>query len=48
MSFGDLVADHKSQLLTLLNQFRNPKRSYPSRPMSLSLRVMATTIISRG
>jgi ATP-dependent helicase/nuclease subunit B len=32
MSFGDLVADHKSQLLTLLNQFRNPKRSYPSRP----------------
>jgi ATP-dependent helicase/nuclease subunit B len=32
MTFVDLVADHKSQLLTLLNQFRNPLRSYPSRP----------------
>ncbi len=32
MSFADLVTDHKSQLLTLLDQFRNPKRSYPSRP----------------
>jgi len=32
MSFGDLVAEHKSQLLTLLGQFRDPKRSYPSRP----------------
>ena len=32
MSFGELVAEHKSQLLTLLDQFRNPKRSYPSRP----------------
>ena len=49
MSFGDLVADHKSQLLTLLNQFREPD-SVPIRraPMSLSRRVMATTIISRG
>jgi ATP-dependent helicase/nuclease subunit B len=32
MSFVDLVADHKSQLLTLLSGFRNPMRSYPSRP----------------
>jgi ATP-dependent helicase/nuclease subunit B len=32
MSFADLVAEHKAQLLGLLNQFRNPERSYPSRP----------------
>jgi ATP-dependent helicase/nuclease subunit B len=32
MTFAELVADHKSQLIELLNQFRNPKRSYPSRP----------------
>ena len=32
MSFAELVAEHKAQLLNLLNQFRNPERSYPSRP----------------
>ncbi len=32
MSFAALVAEHKAQLRNLLNQFRNPERSYPSRP----------------
>ena len=33
MSFGDLVADHAEQLKQLLDQFRDEKRSYPSRPL---------------
>ena len=32
LSFAELVAEHKAQLLQLLNQFRDPRRSYPSRP----------------
>jgi ATP-dependent helicase/nuclease subunit B len=32
MSFGALVAEHRAQLLELLNQFRDPLRTYPSRP----------------
>ena len=32
MSFGELVAEHRGQLLELLNQFRDPLRTYPSRP----------------
>ncbi len=32
MSFSELVADHRAQLIELLNQFRDPLRSYPSRP----------------
>jgi len=32
MSFRELVLDHQAQLLALLNQFRDPRRSYPSRP----------------
>ena len=31
-SFRELVLDHQTQLLALLNQFRDPHRSYPSRP----------------
>lgn len=30
--FGDLVAEHRAQLLKMLDQFRDPRRSYPSRP----------------
>jgi ATP-dependent helicase/nuclease subunit B len=30
--FGALVAEHREQLFALLNQFRSPSRSYPSRP----------------
>ena len=32
LSFAELVAEHEAQLLQLLNQFRDPRRSYPSRP----------------
>lgn len=32
MSFADLVAEHRAQLIKLLSQFRDPLRSYPSRP----------------
>jgi ATP-dependent helicase/nuclease subunit B len=31
-TFGALAAEHGSQLITLLNQFREARRSYPSRP----------------
>jgi ATP-dependent helicase/nuclease subunit B len=31
-SFADLVAEHKSQLVLLLSQFRDPGCCYPSRP----------------
>ncbi len=31
-SFSDLVAEHKKGLVAMLDQFRDPKRSYPSRP----------------
>ena len=30
--FRDLVSEHGAQLLKLLDQFRDPRRSYPSRP----------------
>jgi len=31
-SFRELVAEHRKQLVELLGQFRDPLRSYPSRP----------------
>ncbi len=30
--FGDLVAQHYDELVQLLNDFRDPKQSYPARP----------------